>query len=466
MELALGAVALQNKITGDEKMFLFRDQKENELNELLIQAYQLNRNELIARVQQRDQYIICIIGAIVAMLVGLFEVSTNENSSSFVGWILIGCLVVWIALVMLTYRFFNSYHIHNLLIEHTKNIERIFSERHTTKLKKYKLELWQTFVDNSLPKHRPNSYTYTASFFIFLNFVLLLVWSCIGTIKIIDAIPVSIGIHNIPVFAISVASAIATVTNVYLWGNNILDPKGVLIPKVIKSCLMRIKKILLYFLPLLIAVTACLVIRGFNANTFFPRSPHWLSDLLNLLIIFCVRGSEYVVGMIVKIFSEQTNNNTANNPYTTKSSNSEPNTAEPNTAEPNANNDNDIIYINYKIAYFIILISYSVLINLNVLSMFTLVVIGVLLFRKRNFKLYPKAAVDHRVRSSIVKYIVFFLVIITCSFVINHLMPHLLSNTSDIAWGMFIGVVISLMVISGLHFIYKRILRADNSVES
>lgn len=444
-------------------MFLFREQKENELSELLIQAYQLNRNELIARVQQRDQYIICIIGAIVAMLVGLFEVSTNDNpdNTAFLSWILIGCLVVWIALVMLTYRFFNSYHIHNLLIEHTKNIERTFSERHTTKLEKYKLELWQTFVDNKLPNHRPNSYTYTASFFIFLNFVLLLAWSYIGTIKIIDAIPVSIGIHNIPVFAISVASAIATITNIYLWENNILDPKGVLIPKVIKSCLTRIKNILLYFLPLLIAVTACLVIRGFNANTFFPRSPHWLSDLLNLLIIFCVRGSEYVVGKIVKIFSEQTNNNTANNPYTTKSSNSEP-----NTAEPNANNDNDIIYINYKIAYFIILISYSVLIKLNVLSMVTLVIIVVLLFRKRNFKLYPKTTVGHRVRSSIAKYIVFLLVIITCYFVINHIMPHLLSNISDIAWGMFIGVVISSMVTSGLHFIYKRILRADNSVES
>ena len=40
-------------------------QEDAEIIELLKHMHQLDRNELIARTQQRDQYIICITGAII-----------------------------------------------------------------------------------------------------------------------------------------------------------------------------------------------------------------------------------------------------------------------------------------------------------------------------------------------------------------------------------------------------------------
>lgn len=427
-------------------MFLFREQKENELSELLIQAYQLNRNELIARVQQRDQYIICIIGAIVAMLVGLFEVSTNDNpdNTAFLSWILIGCLVVWIALVMLTYRFFNSYHIHNLLIEHTKNIERTFSERHTTKLEKYKLELWQTFVDNKLPNHRPNSYTYTASFFIFLNFVLLLAWSYIGTIETIGVLPMSIDIHNIPVFAISTASAIATVTNIYLWGNNILDPKGVLIPKLIKRYIMRVNEILLFFLPLLIAFTACLLIIGFNLNAIFPQSPQWIPDCIDVLFILFIWVSEYLVSKTANIFYEQEDNN-------------------------NATLNNYTVLINYTVAFCFVGIFYIWITKLkDAPSILTFGIILIALIWNLK-KLIPQ--LRHILKEYLLrfgKYIISFIVIIFCYFVgyLNNIMLQLQAFVSDVSFGVLVGVSIPSAVILGLHFIYKRFSKVDNSTTS
>lgn len=72
----------------DENMFTRRKSEKEErgnaeIIELLKHMHQLDRNELIARIQQRDQYIICIIGAFTAFLIGLLQAKYGNIPAGF-----------------------------------------------------------------------------------------------------------------------------------------------------------------------------------------------------------------------------------------------------------------------------------------------------------------------------------------------------------------------------------------------
>ena len=107
-----------------------KKREEAEIIELLKHMHQLDRNELIARTQQRDQYIICIIGAIIAFLIGLIQIQGEGVPENISLWILLGCLVAWLLMTMMTYRLVNSYDIHDQLIAHTKEIDTAFKEKY------------------------------------------------------------------------------------------------------------------------------------------------------------------------------------------------------------------------------------------------------------------------------------------------------------------------------------------------
>ena len=102
------------------------EREDAEIIELIKHMHQLDRNELIARIQQRDQYIICIIGAFTAFLIGLLQAKDGNISS----WLLLGCFVAWLLMVILTYRLLESYKIHDNLIKHVQHIDDIFKKKY------------------------------------------------------------------------------------------------------------------------------------------------------------------------------------------------------------------------------------------------------------------------------------------------------------------------------------------------
>lgn len=124
--------------------------------ELLLHMYQLDRNELIARIQQRDQYVICFIGAFIAFLVGWIQAQSSSNSLYISIGLLLGCLVALLLMFMLTYRLINSYSIHKTLIEHTKDIEALLGQVLT-------VSFWQTYINTKKPNHRNISFSITVA---------------------------------------------------------------------------------------------------------------------------------------------------------------------------------------------------------------------------------------------------------------------------------------------------------------
>ncbi len=122
--------------------------------DFFMHMHQLDRNELIARIQQRDQYVICFIGAFIAFLVGWIQAQSNSNSFYISKGLLHGCFVVFLLMVMLTCRLLNSYSIHKTLIKHTQAIEVLFGNT-------LPVPFWQTYIDTKKPKHRKYSFAIT-----------------------------------------------------------------------------------------------------------------------------------------------------------------------------------------------------------------------------------------------------------------------------------------------------------------
>ena len=300
---------------GDENILTRRKsekekREETEIIELLKHMHQLDRNELIARIQQRDQYIVCIIGAIVAILVGLFQVAKNSKSE-FTIWLLCGCLVVWIALVILTYRLINSYQIHDKLIEHTQEIDQAFRTKYKENLS---VLPWQDFVNTDLPGHRQKSCNYTIALFIFIDFSMLLAWTYVAMLAIKDLIGMPPFVSNDLLFSIIIAFTVAVVSNLFLWESDVLKPKGISIPQLLDHGSKILKEILLVFLPFLFASLAVLFAMVGTDNNIFPKNTIWGSALLNVIAILCMRGSKKLVCKIAELFStEDTDGHTDEN---------------------------------------------------------------------------------------------------------------------------------------------------------
>jgi len=149
-----------------------KDEKEPEIPvedkkfDFFMHMHQLDRNELIARIQQRDQYIICYIGAFIAFLVGLLQAQSDSNLPNTSTEILLGCFVAWLLMILLTYRLLSSYSIHKKLIEHTQAIEALFNE----KCRPY---FWQNYIETRNPKHRKISFSITVAIIIVVDFLVI-----------------------------------------------------------------------------------------------------------------------------------------------------------------------------------------------------------------------------------------------------------------------------------------------------
>lgn len=233
-----------------------------EIIELLKHMHQLDRNELIARVQQRDQYIVCIIGTFIAFLIGLIQAqsgndgnnignTSNYNITSSFVWIVLGCMVALFLMVILTYRLVNSYDIHNQLINHTKLIDDFFKQKYSNKLR---VLPWQEYVETHLYGHRKRSYNLTVIAFIITDILALSALLHVITMEIGNAI----GFANIFSFSISMSISLFIVILLYLWEWSTRKDDFSIMPTLTKKLFPTFQKILIFILPFLLSLVTFL----------------------------------------------------------------------------------------------------------------------------------------------------------------------------------------------------------------
>lgn len=138
--------------------------------DLLLQMYQMAHSELLVRIQQRDQYYLCIIGSFIAILVGTFSSSFIQVGISFV----LFYTITFGLMIFLTCLLWSSCSIYNELIRHIKSIENQISVGNKGKLAG-DLQLWQFRIDNKLKNHRYNSFMRAKIIFVILDTVAFII---------------------------------------------------------------------------------------------------------------------------------------------------------------------------------------------------------------------------------------------------------------------------------------------------
>lgn len=124
----------------------------------LLQMYQMAHNELLVRIQQRDQYYICILAAFIAVLVGAI---TTFSSSSMAGLPILLKLYFVLGegiMCFFTYLTFNSCSIYEELIEHIREIEETLKNSFFPD-SGWRNSFWQEKIDSQKPEHRKISFT-------------------------------------------------------------------------------------------------------------------------------------------------------------------------------------------------------------------------------------------------------------------------------------------------------------------
>lgn len=136
--------------------------------DLFLFLYQMTHNELLVRIQQRDQYYICIIGTFIALSVGLFGIENLPPSPLLIGLCFIGIILM----IFLTFLLWNSCSIYEELIVYLKNLEQFISSNNTGILDN-DLQLWQHRIDKVNPNHRIKSFLYAKTIFFILNLIII-----------------------------------------------------------------------------------------------------------------------------------------------------------------------------------------------------------------------------------------------------------------------------------------------------
>ena len=120
---------------------------------VLLQMYNMAHGELLVRIQQRDQYHVCMIGALIAVSVGLFSMDDILTPTSS---ILLRAITFWLSLIssavmlFLTHLLCKSYTIYENLITYVEELEKRIVEEGL----KPDMELWQGKIDDKLGNHR------------------------------------------------------------------------------------------------------------------------------------------------------------------------------------------------------------------------------------------------------------------------------------------------------------------------
>lgn len=300
------------------------EREDAEIIELLKHMHQLDRNELIARIQQRDQYIVCIIGAFIAFLVGLLQAKDGNIS----GWLLLGCFVAWLLMVILTYRLLESYKIHDTLIKHTQLIDDAFKKKYQEILD---IAPWQKFVDDELPDHRIKSFNCTMAIFILVEFFSFLMLAYVAasevikisiqiipflrsldslaTLEIIEsiiAILYNLRVH-IPfqeLFILSLSTSTTITVTLYLWESDVLRPNSIKIPQALETRLLFLGKTLYFLLPFLFAIATCLTTKIIAIHICFVNRTLWIIALTNIIAVAFLLFSKTITLKIVEWLTE------------------------------------------------------------------------------------------------------------------------------------------------------------------
>lgn len=133
--------------------------------QLLIQLYTSTRNEMIARIQQRDQYMICIIGSFIAFWAGYIDFYIDATGGQSLWW----CGIFIILQCYLTYRHYHSYKLYTHLVDYLLVLETILNSLSLIKPDM----LWQQYIEKQYGNHRKKSMTASMAFYIFLIIITL-----------------------------------------------------------------------------------------------------------------------------------------------------------------------------------------------------------------------------------------------------------------------------------------------------
>lgn len=280
--------------------------KDRDVVELLKHMHQLDRTELIARIQQRDQYIVCIIGAFIAFLIGLIQtqsgsggidVNNASNISNVSVWLLLGCLVAWLLMVMLTYRLINSYDIHDQLIEHTKLIDDSFKKKMDKNLT---VLPWQEFIDTQLSGHRKKSYNLTVISFIIVDIFAFAALLYVTTMEVGKRM----SFPNVFSFSISMAISLFITILLYLWEKGAQKKRFAIMPSLAKKLLPTFRKILIFILPLLLPLLPFLFQSIAQYQALLTEDPSWgvkFADIIMLVLLVITNG---IVRTVVSGFAQ------------------------------------------------------------------------------------------------------------------------------------------------------------------
>lgn len=263
-----------------------KNREDAEIIDLLKHMHQLDRNELIARIQQRDQYIICIISAIIVFLIGLIQTQSKDILENTSLWFLLGCLVAWFFMVMMTYRLINSYDIHDQLIEHTKLIDDAFKKKMDKKLT---VLPWQEFIDTQLSDRRKKSYNLTVISFIIADIFTFAALLYVTTMEVGNRM----GFSNVFSFSISMSIALFITILLYLWERGAQKKRFAIMPSLAKKLLPPFRKILIFILPLLLPLLPFLFQSIAQHQALLTEDPSWgvkFADIIMLALLVITNG--------------------------------------------------------------------------------------------------------------------------------------------------------------------------------
>ena len=138
---------------------------------ILLQMYNMAHGELLVRIQQRDQYHVCMIGALIAASVGIFGMDGIFASTASIALrviLFVFSLICCGVMLFLTYLLCESYAIYNRLIKHVRKLEKLIKRESRLDIK-----LWQHKIDKKSECHRRlSSFFAKAVFFIMDAFLL------------------------------------------------------------------------------------------------------------------------------------------------------------------------------------------------------------------------------------------------------------------------------------------------------
>lgn len=137
----------------------------NQSIKLIMQMYQMAHNELLVRIQQRDQYYICIIGVFFAVLVGLFNLSTTPGELV----LKVGVFLGFALMLFLTFLLSNSCKLHEDLVSYVKELETLLQENND--FETLKITMWQLHIDSKNPNHREKSFNKGREVFYLLDVI-------------------------------------------------------------------------------------------------------------------------------------------------------------------------------------------------------------------------------------------------------------------------------------------------------